>query len=146
MSNQISHAIIYSPSTGSSDHVWNIHELKQHGIRYIRLQLVDPTNNVRYRVIPISHFERILDSSRPGITFAKAILGSAFLEIAEGFASHGEYLYVPDMSTVRMLPYKPGHASILGWFEEKGPVACPGETWTTKVNFCPRGILHKIVE
>ncbi|KAF9466906.1 FLU1-II [Collybia nuda] len=146
MSNQLSHAIIYPPPTRSPDHVWNILELKKRGVRYVRIQLVDPTNNIRYRIVPISHFERIMQSARPGITFTKAILGSAFLKVAEGFTSDGEYLYVPDMSTVRMMPYKLGHASVLGWFEEKASVDTPDGTWTTKVDFCPRGILRMIIE
>jgi glutamine synthetase len=147
MSDQYSHAITYAPSTVPPGRNWDIEILKAHGIRYIRFQLVDPTNNVRYRVIPISHFERMLrGSSRPSLSFAKVILGTVFLEPAEGFTPHGEYIYIPDMSTVRILPYKPGHASVLGWFEEKVPISGPDETWITKVDFCPRGILHKVIE
>ncbi|KAF9507174.1 hypothetical protein BS47DRAFT_1373972 [Hydnum rufescens UP504] len=33
--------------------------------------------------------------------------------VAEGFSASGEYLYVPDMSTLRMCPYETGTASVM---------------------------------
>lgn len=144
-SSHSNHAVVYSPSTISARPTIDIASLKKDGIRFIRFQFVDLTNNVRYRVIPISYFEKILASPRPSISILSACLGVVFLALAEGFAPDAEYLYVPDMSTVRLLPYKPGHASVLGWFEEKPPVGVPNAP-STQVDLCPRRILHEVVE
>lgn len=95
----------------------DIHALRALGIRFVRFQFTDLTNNIRYRVIPITYFEKMFASRRPSISFLTACLGAVFLTLADGFAPDSEYIYVPDMSSVRVLPYKPGHASVLGWFE-----------------------------
>lgn len=141
-----SYAISYSPSGVPSDPGLTIEQLHALNIRFIRFQFADPTNQVRYRVLPISHFEKILDNPRPGITILKAILGVAFLQLAEGFIPSGEYLLVPDLSTLRILPYKPGHASVLGWFQEKVPISGPDRVLTTKADFCPRTVLRNVLE
>ncbi|KAJ6630086.1 hypothetical protein B0H10DRAFT_1109652 [Mycena sp. CBHHK59/15] len=146
MTSELSHAVIYSPSTIGTKPPMDINTLKRLGICFIRFQFVDLTNNVRYRVIPMTYFEKILASSRPSITVLTAGLGVVFLTIADGFAPDSEYLYLPDMSTVRVLPYKPGHAAVLGWFEEKLPVVGPGGKLSTQAELCPRRILHDVVE
>lgn len=149
MSQENAYAIPYSPSTLSAPrrpNFTNIQNLKGAGIRYIRIQLVDPTNNVRYRVIPIAQFERMLKGPRPNISIIKAVLGMAFLGLAPGFLPDGEYLYVPDLSTMRALPYQPGHASVLGWFQEKIPYKGADGQLTTKVEPCPRTLLRDVVE
>ncbi|KAJ6576450.1 hypothetical protein DFH09DRAFT_1078059 [Mycena vulgaris] len=120
--------------------------MKKMGIRFIRVQFVDPTNNVRYRVVPISYFGKLLESHRPGITIVTASLGLVFLTLADGFFPDAEYLYVPDMTTLRVLSYKPGHASVLGWFEEKSPIVGGDGKLTIKSEFCPRRILTDVVE
>lgn len=124
----------------------DISSLKTLGIRFIRFQFVDLTNNVRYRVIPITYFEKMLGSPRPSMTILTAGLGVAFLSLAEGFSPDSEYLYIPDMSSVRVLPYKPGHASVLGWFEEKTPIVGLGGPLSTEAELCPRRILREVVE
>ncbi|KAJ7306252.1 hypothetical protein DFH08DRAFT_824700 [Mycena albidolilacea] len=116
------------------------------GIRFIRFQFVDLTNNVRYRVIPIAYFEKMLASPRPSISILTAGLGVVFLTMADGFAPDSEYLYLPDMSSLRVLPYKPGHASVLGWFEEKLPIAGLGGQLSAKARLCPRRILGRVIE
>lgn len=146
MSSDFSYAVPYSPSTVPNYPGLTIKQLHDYGIRFIRFQFADPTNQVRYRVLPISYFEKILESPRPGITILKGILGVVFLQLAEGFTSSGEYLLVPDLSTLRTLPYKPGHASVLGCFEEKVPILGPDRVLSTKAEFCPRTVLQKVVE
>ncbi|KAF9462500.1 glutamine synthetase guanido kinase [Collybia nuda] len=146
-----SYAIPYSPSSlysprTSTGKLTSVQKLLNHGIRYIRVQLVDPTNNVRYRVIPISQFERMFEGPRPSITIFKGVLGMAFLGLAPGFIPDGEYLYVPDLSTLKYLPYKNAHASVLGWFQEKIPYRGADEQLTTKVESCPRTLLQSVVE
>ncbi|KAJ6606048.1 hypothetical protein DFH09DRAFT_1119178 [Mycena vulgaris] len=146
MASHLNHAVIYSPSTLGSKPPMGIDALKALGIRFIRFQFVDLTNNVRYRVIPITYFEKILGSSRPSISILTAVLGVVSLTMAEGFAPDSEYLYIPDMSSVRALPYKPGHASVLGWFEDKAPGAGRVGQTSTEAELCPRRILRQVTE
>ncbi|KAF7354211.1 Glutamine synthetase/guanido kinase [Mycena venus] len=139
--------VVYSPgSINPEQPIMDITALKDLGIRFIRLQFVDLTNNVRYRVIPIAYFEKMLASPRPSIAIAAAILGVVYLHIADGFTTDTEYLYVPDMSSVRVLQYKPGHASVLGWFEEKTAVVGSDGQLSSQVDLCPRRILHQVAE
>jgi hypothetical protein len=113
---------------------------------YIRLQWVDLINNVRCRVIPVSYFLKLLQSPRPGVGVAKAALGLVYLMTASGFSAVGEYLYVPDMASLKYCPYAPDEASVMGWFQEKSPVPGVDLRLSVEVNLCPRGILKSIVE
>jgi glutamine synthetase len=124
----------------------SVDALKVMGIQYIRLQWVDLVNNIRYRVIPLSHFSKILDSPRPSISIAKCVFGLVFISTAPGFSALGEYLYVPDMNTLKLCPYADGHASVMGWFEEKVPVKGPDGNLSVTVPLCPRTTLKRIVE
>jgi glutamine synthetase len=140
------YGVEYSPLTVSPPLEFTIEKLEQTGIRFIRLQWVDLVNNIRFRVIPIAHFKRMLTSSRPSISITKVSLGLVFITTAPGFSAIGEYLYVIDWSSVMLCPYAPGHASVMGYFEEKDPVPGPDGQPTVKVDICPRTILRSIVE
>lgn len=120
--------------------------LKDQGIEYIRLQWVDTINNIRYRVIPIAYFEKLLNSPRPGISIINVVFGMVFISLAAGFAPIGEYLYAIDMKSIRLCPYAPGHASVMGYFQEKAPVKGPDGRLTLDVQPCPRSTLKRIVE
>jgi glutamine synthetase len=115
-------------------------------IGYIRFQWVDYTNVVRFRIMPLCYFKKLLDGNRPGIAVAKVALGIVYLSTASGFSPMGEYLVTPDLSTIRPCPYESGHASLLGWFEEKAGVTDPQGQPTVQVDVCPRGILRRIVQ
>ena len=141
-----SFGIEYTPSTVSSPPQLSIETLEQAGIRFIRLQWVDLINNIRFRVIPIAYFKKMLASSRPSVSITKVALGLVFISTAPGFSAIGEYLYVVDWSSVRVCPYATGHASVMGWFEEKVPVPGPDGLPTLKVEICPRTILKRVVE
>ena len=96
--------------------------------------------------MPLIYFKKLLEGKRPGIAVAKVSLGIVYLKVASGFAPMGEYLITPDLSTIRPCPYEPGHASLLGWFEEKaGAVDSQGQP-VVQVDLCPRGMLRRIVE
>ena len=123
----------------------------------MRLTWVDFVNFVRYRVIPIKHFKKLIaeSSSRTGdfkvnpnggIMLTKALFGLVYITMAPGFGAAGEYLYVPDLKSLRVLPFAPGHASVMGWFEEKEAVKGPDGQDTFKTPFCPRALLQRIVE
>jgi glutamine synthetase len=117
------------------------------GIRYIRFQWVDYTNITRYRVIPLIAFRRLLSAQRPGIGLTNAVLGIIGPSIAPGFSSTGEFLYTPDLSSTRLCGYAPGHASLMGWFEEKMPTQeNGGKENALKSPLCPRGLLRGIVK
>ena len=122
-------------------------KLEGRGVRYIRFQWVDYTNVTRYRVIPLTTFRKLLSASRPGIALTKAVFGVIGASVAPGFSSTGEYLYTPDLYSTRICGYAPGHACLMGWFEEKLPVPKnAGKEVAPKLPLCPRGLLRDIVK
>ena len=115
-------------------------------IGYIRFQWVDLTNIVRFHIMPVSYFKKLLEGNRPGITVPKTTLGTVYQLRASGFSALGEYLVTPDLSTIRPCPYESGHASLAVWFEEKAGVTNPQGQLIVQADLCPRGILRRIVE
>ncbi|VDC04473.1 unnamed protein product [Peniophora sp. CBMAI 1063] len=135
---------IFTPSTVSlpSFSAKDVSALAASGVRFVRLTWVDLTNMVRCRMIPIGAFQALLASRRPGVGITMASMGLIGAGCAPGFNGTGEYLYVPDVSSLRKCGYAPGHASLLGWFEPKLPKA--GES--REVDLCPRTQLRRVVE
>lgn len=135
--------VIYTPDTVDNRSIAsNLALLSNPAIKYVRLQWLDYTNTLRFRVLPVSYFRRLLSSARPGTGIAKCALGLVFLKLAPGFSSSGEYLTVPDLLSLRVAPYAPGHASVMAYFEEKVPTPEYGLV----VPVCPRTLLKRIVE
>jgi len=125
----------------------NVMDNLPYGTRYIRLQWVDYTNTTRYRIIPLGAFRDLMSASRPGIGVTKAAFGLIGASLAPGFSGTGEYLYVPDLRSLRRCGYASGHASLMGWFEEKLPSAeSAGREDAFKVPLCPRGLLRDVVK
>jgi glutamine synthetase len=75
---------------------------------------------------------------------AQGAFGIAGITLAPGFGPVGEYLYVLDLSTIRLCSYAPGHASIVGWFQDMTPT--PGRVLGTGVPMCPRSVLKRVIE
>ncbi|KXN82102.1 Protein fluG [Leucoagaricus sp. SymC.cos] len=149
MSTQIGagHGLIHTPSSvAAASAALTIQDLKSAGIKHVRILWVEPTNIVRLRVLPISYFEKLMKSSRPGIGVPKVTGGFVYLFAAEGYGSAGEYLLVPDLASLKKCPYAPGHASIMGWFEEKDPFVGPDGQLSVKVPMCPRSKLRELVD
>jgi hypothetical protein len=142
---------------------FTLEKVQQDGARFVRLSWVDLTNVARCRVIPIralAHlaascasrhaeprffagaFHNLLASRRPGLGIAKAVLGLVEVSCAPGFHPTGEYLYTPDMATIRPCTYAPGHVSVMGWFEEK--LLEGRNSYSTAL--CPRTQLKKVLE
>ncbi|KAH7108273.1 FLU1-II [Auriculariales sp. MPI-PUGE-AT-0066] len=119
----------------------SVADLELLGIRYVRIIWVDLINWTRMRVVPLAAFYKLLQRKRPGVRLTEASLGLVFLNVAEGFGSTGEYLYVLDPATIRLCPYAPGHASVMGWFQK----AVPGPDTSLTVPLCPRGLLQRVV-
>jgi hypothetical protein len=113
---------------------------------FIRFTWVDFSNTVRFRTLPVSYFKKLLASRRPGIGIAKACLGLNFITLADGFSPMGEYLYVPDLKSLRLCPYEPGQASVMGFFQEKTPWRTPEGTLSVETKACTRGALKRVVE
>jgi len=117
------------------------------GIRYIRFQWVDYTNVTRYRVVPFSSFFKLMGAPRPGIGVTKAVFGLIAASLVPGFTGTGEYFYTPDISSIRLCGYAPGHASLMGWFEEKLPApGNEGKKDALRVPLCPRTMLRDIIK
>lgn len=116
--------------------------LQARGIAYVRVQWVDLTSQIRYRVLPIAYFAKLLQSSgRPAVSLTKATLGLVFLSLAPGFGANGEYSYVVDLDSLRTSSYAPGHASVMGWFQEK---YSPSPSGSLDIDICPRTLLKRI--
>jgi hypothetical protein len=96
--------------------------------------------------VPIEYFKKLLSSNRPGVNVAKVCLGLVYLITASGFSSTGEYLYAPDVCTLRPLPFAKGHLAVLGHFEEKTPYQATDGSTSVAVDLCPRTLLEGIVE
>ncbi len=135
------YGVQYKPGISTSPKI-SVNDLEAYGIRYVRITWVDLINNIRYRVLSLSYFRRLLESERPGISVPRVVFGLINLQIAEGFAPIGEYLYVPDLNTMRICPYAEGHASVFGWFQEK----VPPPSGSLEVELCPRTLLKKVLQ
>ncbi|KAK0238917.1 hypothetical protein EDD85DRAFT_828447 [Armillaria nabsnona] len=146
MSTDYSHGVQYSPATLAPTLVIKTDDLEELGITFVRLTWVDLTGVIRFRVIPRAYFLKMLQSPRPSVAIAKVTMGLVYLHTADEFNAIGEYLYVPDLSTLRLCPYEEGHASVLGWFQEKAPVLGADGNLTVAVDLCPRSVLQRVVE
>ncbi|KAF8265801.1 glutamine synthetase/guanido kinase [Lactarius quietus] len=138
-------ASVKLPTLGRGDVPRVLRRLADHRICYIRLQWVDYTNITRNRIIPFAAFSELLGASRPGVALATPVLGIVGGHMAPGFSSTGEYLYTVDLSSLRLCGYAPGHASLMGWFEEKSPIQKQVGKDAFGVPLCPRGLLRGIV-
>ncbi|KAJ3931975.1 MAG: hypothetical protein NXY57DRAFT_1005092 [Lentinula lateritia] len=140
------HGITHTPATvkASSKAITLAHIKASTELKYVRLYWVDLTNTRRCRVIPRDSFLQLMESNRPGVNVGQVALGLVYLTIAEGFHPISEYLYVPDLSSLRILHGvgKSPIFGILGKFENKSPV---GEKSGVEVEMCPRTTLSRII-
>ncbi|KAH7882852.1 hypothetical protein F5I97DRAFT_1977292 [Phlebopus sp. FC_14] len=114
------------------------------GVKFVRVQWVDLLNNVRFRVLPLSHFLKLLKTPRPGVAVTKCVFGLVFIQLVPGFDAVGEYLYAVDLSSLRLCPYAPGHAVVFGFFQEKTPLLGPNGP-SFQVPLCPRTNLQQLL-
>ncbi|KAH9834982.1 FLU1-II [Rhodofomes roseus] len=137
------YAVVYKPDSipsSKQDSVRGL-RLESRGIKFVRVQFVDYTNTVRFRILPITYFKRVCETLRPGVLFDLSLLGTVEGDIAESFSTEAASLYAIDFSSFRACPYAPGHATIMGWFQMK--TASP--TGSLTIPFCPRTLLESIV-
>ncbi|KAJ8582528.1 glutamine synthetase/guanido kinase, partial [Rhizopogon salebrosus TDB-379] len=133
----------YSPQTTNAQTITPA-LLPANNVHTVRITWVDLINNIRFRAVPLSLFQRLLASSRPGVMIAQGAFGIAGITLAPGFGPVGEYSYVLDLTTIRLCSYAPGHASIVGWFQDMTPA--PGRVLGTGVPMCPRSVLKRVIE
>jgi hypothetical protein len=114
---------------------------KWRDVKYIRLTWLDLHNVARCRVLSLDYFERLLETEtgRPGVSLVGCVLGLVGLKIVDGFPSAKCYLYVADLSSVRVCPYAPGHAMLFGWFQNTQ--VSPEEP--LEYDLCPRTLLAR---
>lgn len=142
--------VVYRPGNTVTDNVsplvgLSAAELKSQGIRFIRIQWLDLTNRLRFRVVPISYYQKLLDSKRPGVCMVKCAFGLIDVTPAPGFDATGQHLYVIDTQSIKPCPYAEGHASVMGWLQEYVPVERPNGQIDINVPHCPRGTLRRVV-
>ena len=113
--------------------------------KFIRLTWVDMSSVVRCKILPLKHFRTLVSKSPNGVpttTLPIASLGLVGRTLVNGFSVAGDYLFEVDLSSLRLLPYTPGHAMVFGWLK---PInSGPGPRLAHP--FCPRTILKNIVE
>ena len=80
------------------------------------------------------------------MSVATCLLKIIDITLCPGFSLTGESLYCPDLSSMRLCGYAPGHASVLGFLEHKTPVIGSDGIASLKDSLCPRGILKRVVE
>ena len=140
------YGVLYAPDNTAVAPLRSLDELLTPDIAFVRIQWVDYTNIVRFRVLSAPYFRTLLSNpakTRPGVGLSKVVFGIVGISLAPGFGPTGEYLYVPDMRSWRVCTYAPGHASVMGWFQEKTPAS---PTAGLEVPLCPRTMLARLVK
>ncbi|KAJ3490290.1 hypothetical protein NLI96_g1519 [Meripilus lineatus] len=136
-----SFGVIYAPNTVDPPPP-TLDILHTRRIKFVGLQWVDYTNPVRFFLTPTPHFQMILTSQRPGTGVGKFTLGLIFLTLALGFSSNGEYLLVPDLTSLRVAPYAQHHAVVMCYLQEKFPSPEHGRV----VPIDPRTLLKRVID
>ncbi|KAH8091348.1 FLU1-II [Cristinia sonorae] len=139
---RLAYGVAYSPNDTTPPFV--IRNLPKTDVKYVRVQWVDFSNQIRYKVLSRPYFLKLLGSSdRPGITTAAATLGIVAGAASSGFSGIGEWLYVFDLDTLRWAGYEATghHAVVMGYYQEEIPHPNAG----VHIAVCPRTILGKVV-
>ncbi|KAJ6570168.1 hypothetical protein DFH09DRAFT_1246990 [Mycena vulgaris] len=140
-----SHGIVHTPQSVQSRN-GNMRVSVLETSSYVRIYWVDFVNIRRCRIVPVEYFKALLNSNRPGVNIGKVCLGLVYLTVAPGFLPIGEYLYAIDITTLKPCPFAPGHAAVLGQFEEKTAIPGADGNLTVKVDLCPRTLLRRIID
>jgi len=110
--------------------------LKNAGVQFIRVLWCDNANIIRGKAFHISVFEEHREHGI-GISMAQQAIPAMYDAVApnSGLGPVGEVWLVPDWSTLRVLPYAPTHARVMGDMVHQ---ALP---WS----FCPRSFLRRMI-
>jgi glutamine synthetase len=132
----------------------SIAHLKSQGIKFVRLLIVDYSNLVRYRIVPIKHLanaagNRFLDNEQVlGGRVAESGTGLVAFALAAGprdnlvpsILESGDVDFKPDLETVWRAPFAPTHAYMTGRLFEK-PYYGGGDC-----DRCTRTVLQKVLQ
>ncbi len=120
-----------------------IQDLKRAGVQYLRILWCDNANIIRAKA---AHVNMLRDGFEGvGISAAQQALPVMYDSVAQdsGLGPVGEIRLVPDWSTLKILPYAPGHAQVLGnmMLGENSWVHCPRDFLRTQIG---RLVKHKL--
>ncbi|KAL2933392.1 Protein fluG [Bienertia sinuspersici] len=113
--------------------------LPPNNITFVRVIWVDTSGQCRCRVLPLKRFHEVAKKNGVGLTFASMGMTS-FMDgpAAEtNLTGTGEIRLIPDLSTLRTIPWTKGEEMVLSDMHLK-----PGEPW----EYCPREALRKAVK
>lgn len=112
--------------------------LKSAGVKFVRLIWCDNANVIRAKAAHVNCLEGAIDNGIQ-ITVAQQALPVMFDAVVPetGLGPVGEVRLMPDWSTLRVLPYAPGHAMVL----TDMVVGRTRQVW----EHCPRGFLSRQV-
>lgn len=145
---QVSYGVKYTPAdadlkfeapTWTGLAAWN-------DTKFIRLTWVDLSSVIRCKILTLKYFRTLVAKSPNGVlttTLTTASLGLVGRMLVDGFSVAGDYLFEVDLSSLRLLPYIPGHAIVFGWLK---PIHIGPEPQLITDPLCPRTILKNIVE
>jgi glutamine synthetase len=105
-------------------------------VKFIRILWCDNANIIRAKAV---HRDRIEEYLKHGVGISAAQQGVPVMYDApapdSGLGPVGEIRLVPDLSTVTVLPYSPGHARVMGNMVKNGA------PWP----LCPRNFLRRMI-
>jgi len=92
-----------------------LEELKSKGVKFVRVLYIDLDSMIRGRITPIEEFEK---EAEEGLTLAM-VMQSAFsftdeLIIGSRYTPVGEVRLLPDLSTIKFVPWSPEHVMVIG--------------------------------
>ncbi|MCG6972109.1 MAG: glutamine synthetase family protein [Desulfobacterales bacterium] len=114
-------------------------ELKNAGIKFVRILWCDNANVIRAKAAHIDFLENYIKNG-VGITIAQQALPVMYDTVVPdaGLGPVGEVRLMPDWSTLTILPYADAHAQVLSDMV----ISETGKVW----ELCPRGFLRRQVE
>ncbi len=114
-----------------------VRQLREKGVRAVRLLYSDLHGIARGKDIPLPHFAAMCEE---GVAFCAAVMGTDLRHtpVVGREVGYVDFAIRPDLSTVRVSPWQPDVA----W--------CIGEAWTLDASehwpVCPRALLARVVD
>ncbi len=113
--------------------------LKKNNIKFVRIIWCDNANIIRAKSVHLNYFKNSLDN---GIKIAKGQMALPVMYDAvvpqTGLSAVGEVTLVPDIKTLKILPFAKGQASMIGDMKNLGTLT----PWSN----CPREYLKKQIK
>ena len=111
--------------------------LSETGVRFLRIAWVDNAGVLRANAVRATRVSALADDGIPVISAAQAVpVYADEVQAGLGIGAVGGVWLKPDLDTLRVVPWEPTHASVLGSFVDR-----EGAPWA----FCPRAALERAV-